>query len=73
MCTAEKEITMEATLKLRPEKIQPAQDFNPLPLRYRCITLANWELTITLVSNKPVKYKYMKIIYVNCGERNEYA
>ena len=23
--------------------------------------------------NKPVKYKYMKIIYVNCRERNEYG
>ena len=39
--------------------------------------LANWELVIMLVRIEPVKWwindcEYVKMIYVNCGIRNEY-
>ena len=39
---------------------------------------ANWELFIMLVPNKPMKWwitdcKYMKVIRVNCEQRNEYG
>ena len=45
---------------------------------YQLSLQANWELVIILVPNKTMKwwingYKYMNIIYVNCGERNEYG
>ena len=66
-------------MKLRPEKESGLHKTSTLYLcdigatLYQLSLKANWELTIMLVSNKPVKYKYMKIIYVNCGERNEYA
>ena len=68
------------------KKFRPVRDLNPWPLWYWCSALPT-ELTSQLGAghyhnvgscNKPMKwwinaFKYIEIIYVNCGLRNEFG
>ena len=68
------------------KKFRPVRDLNPWPLWYWCSALPT-ELTSQLGAghyhnvgscNKPMEwwindFKYIEIIYVNCGLRNEFG